>query len=77
MNSGKDRPTNDGDGPKLTAFTFVELGSMNAASLLVGFGVGWLVDSRLETTPIFIFVGLLLGIGCGVYATYRRIRRYL
>ena len=77
MNSGSNHPTDDGDKPKLTALTFAELGSMNAISLLAGFGIGWLIDSRLGTTPILIFVGLLAGAACGVYATYRRIRRYL
>lgn len=65
------------DKPQLTAFTFAQLGIANATSLLAGFGIGWLVDIRLDTTPIFIFVGLFIGTGCGVYATYRRIRRYL
>ena len=67
----------DGALEKRTAFSFVEIGSLNAVSLLVGFGIGWLVDTRLGTTPIFIFVGLFAGIGCGAYATYRRMRRYL
>lgn len=77
MNSGSDHSGDDGDKPKLTAFTFAELGSLNAVSLLVGFGIGWFVDTYLGTTPIFIFVGLLAGAACGVYATYRQIRRYL
>ncbi|HEX6473116.1 MAG TPA: AtpZ/AtpI family protein [Streptosporangiaceae bacterium] len=76
MNPGSDHSSGD-DKPQLTAFTFAQLGTLNAATLLVGFGIGWLVDSRLGTTPVFIFVGLLIGAGCGVYATYRRIRRYL
>jgi F0F1-type ATP synthase assembly protein I len=50
---------------------------MNAVALLVGFGLGWLIDTKLGTIPIFIFVGLFVGAACGVYATYRRIRRYL
>lgn len=77
MSPGSKQPTDDGDKPQLTALTFAELGSMNAVSLLAGFGLGWLADSRLGTTPLFIFVGLFVGAGCGVYATYRRIRRYL
>lgn len=76
MNAGNDHPS-DGEKPTLGVFTFAQLGTMNAATLLVGFGIGWLLDTRLDTTPIFIFVGLLAGAGCGVYATYRRIRRYL
>lgn len=76
MNPGSGHSSGDNK-PKLTAFTFAQLGMANAASLLVGFGIGWLVDTWLGTTPIFIFVGLFVGAGCGVYATYRRIRRYL
>jgi F0F1-type ATP synthase assembly protein I len=76
MTPGSDHPSGD-DKPTLSVFTFAQLGTMNAACLLVGFGIGWLVDTKLDTTPIFIFVGLLVGAGCGVYASYRRIRRYL
>jgi F0F1-type ATP synthase assembly protein I len=74
MNPGSDDPSDDK--PELTAFTFAQLGMMNAVSLLIGFGIGWLVDTQLGTTPIFIFVGLIIGTGCGAYATYRRICRY-
>lgn len=77
----QDEPGNgrriNGDKPTLSVFTFAEIGSMNAVALLAGFGLGWLIDSRLGTIPIFIFVGLFVGAACGVYATYRRIRRYL
>jgi F0F1-type ATP synthase assembly protein I len=76
MSPGNDHRADD-DRPTLSVFTFAQLGSMNAVSLLAGFGLGWLVDANLGTTPIFIFVGLLVGAACGVYATYRRIRRYL
>lgn len=76
MSSASDRQEDD-DKPTLSVFTFAELGSMNAVALLAGFGLGWLLDANLGTTPIFIFVGLLVGAACGVYATYRRIRRYL
>jgi len=76
MSPGSDDRAGD-DKPVLSAFTFAQLGSMNAVALLAGFGLGWLVDAHLGTTPIFIFVGLLIGAACGVYATYRRIRRYL
>jgi F0F1-type ATP synthase assembly protein I len=76
MSPGNDHRA-DGDKPTLSVFTFAEIGSMNAVALLAGFGLGWLVDTKLGTIPIFIFVGLFIGAACGVYATYRRIRRYL
>ncbi len=76
MSPGSDHRPDD-ERPALSVFAFAELGSMNAVALLAGFGLGWLADANLGTTPIFIFVGLLVGAACGVYATYRRIRRYL
>jgi F0F1-type ATP synthase assembly protein I len=76
MSPGEDHRA-DGGKPTLSVFTFAEIGSMNAVALLAGFGLGWLVDAQLGTIPIFIFVGLFVGAACGVYATYRRIRRYL
>jgi F0F1-type ATP synthase assembly protein I len=44
------------------------LGAVTALILVFGFGIGWLLDRLLHTTPIFIFVGLALGIaGAGRY----------
>ena len=65
------------DGPRVTVMMLLQIGTMNAAALAVGFGAGWLVDSQLGTTPAFIFVGMLLGIVLGIAATYREISRYL
>ncbi|MQA87344.1 MAG: hypothetical protein GEV03_22630 [Streptosporangiales bacterium] len=69
------RPPPDDRGRPLLALA--GLGMTNAACLLGGAGLGWLVDSRLGTTPVFILVGLISGIVIGVLATYKEVRKYL
>jgi F0F1-type ATP synthase assembly protein I len=54
------------NGPELT--TLLGLGAATAGILLGGLGLGWLVDQRAGTLPVFTLVGLALGIvGAGVY----------
>jgi F0F1-type ATP synthase assembly protein I len=51
------------------------MGAASAGILAVGLGAGWLVDSFAGTTPIFIMVGLALGIlgaGAHIVTTFRR-----
>ncbi|MDQ2724857.1 MAG: AtpZ/AtpI family protein [Acidimicrobiales bacterium] len=63
-----------GSGPGIMAFA--GLGLLNAVCLLVGMGVGWFVDSTVGTLPLFLFVGLILGIVAGVVATRAELRRF-
>lgn len=54
------------NGPDLT--TLLALGAATAGILLVGFGLGWLLDKLMDTLPVFTLVGLAIGIvGAGVY----------
>jgi F0F1-type ATP synthase assembly protein I len=53
------------------------MGAVIAALLAAGFLLGWLVDSLAGTTPIFILVGLLLGIVGAVSYTVVQFRHYL
>ena len=60
-------------GPDLS--TLLGLAVTIAAFLVVGIGLGWLVDRMLDSLPLFIFVGLGVGIlgACGyVYAQFRK-----
>jgi len=41
------------------------------AALLVGVGIGWLLDHWLHTTPIFIGIFVLLGGAAGIRNVYR------
>ncbi|MGH3344697.1 MAG: AtpZ/AtpI family protein [Carbonactinosporaceae bacterium] len=63
--------------PGLSLFALTSIGMLNALCLLAGVALGWLVDQHLGTTPVFIFVGMVLGIVAGVAGTYREIRKYL
>jgi F0F1-type ATP synthase assembly protein I len=55
----------------------VGMGAVAAAQLLAGFGLGWLIDHFAGTTPIFLLIGLLLGIAGAISYTVVEFRRYL
>lgn len=59
------------------AFELAGLGMMNVGCLLSGGALGWLIDSRLETTPVFILTGIAVGIVLGVIGSYQKVRKYL
>lgn len=64
----------DKDRPGIMAFA--GLGLMNALCLGAGLAAGWFVDQALGTLPLFLFVGLVLGIAAGVLATRSEIKRF-
>jgi ATP synthase protein I len=50
--------------------------SQLVGSMLIGiFGGRWL-DSYLDTAPLFLVIGLLLGLATGIYAMLRTVRTY-
>jgi len=55
---------------------FAGLGLLNAFCLLIWLGLGWLVDSALQTLPLFLMVGLILGALVGVLATRAEVKRW-
>ena len=55
----------------------LNMGAVVAAVIVAGVGLGWLVDSLTGTTPIFLFLGLALGIGGAVRYTVVEFRKYL
>ena len=58
-------------------FTLLGLGITNAVCLAAGLGAGWGIDSLLNTTPAFIFVGIVVGVALGVVLTWAEMRRFL
>jgi F0F1-type ATP synthase assembly protein I len=49
-----------------------------AAAVVVPMVLGYVVDSALRTSPLFVFVGLALGIIGAVALVYARyVRRYM
>ena len=57
--------------------TLVGMGAVIAAQLVAGLGLGWLVDSLANTKPIFLLIGLLLGIVAAISYTVVEFRKYL
>jgi ATP synthase protein I len=53
------------------------MGAVIAAELVAGLGLGWLVDVLAGTAPIFLLIGLLLGIAAAVSYTVVEFRKYL
>jgi hypothetical protein len=73
--TGATRAMNDDRAkPTLDVWTLLGIGAYNVACLLVGMGVGWLIDSLFGTTPALLMVGLAGGIGLGIVGTWRRIK---
>ena len=56
---------------------FSEIALIFLTATLLGVLVGYWVDQRLETLPIFVVVGLLLGFGAGGLLVARLISRFL
>lgn len=50
--------------------------SQLVGAILVGIFGGQWIDGKLGTFPLFLVIGLLLGLGTGVYAMIRLIRHF-
>ena len=48
-----------------------ELGFTIGFSILLGIGLGWWLDGKLGTQPLFTILGLLLGLASAGYNLYR------
>jgi F0F1-type ATP synthase assembly protein I len=53
------------------------MGTVIAAELVVAVGLGWFVDSLAGTGPVFLLIGVLLGIAASVTYTVVQFRKYL
>ncbi|MGH2446721.1 MAG: AtpZ/AtpI family protein [Candidatus Limnocylindria bacterium] len=47
-----------------------DLGIRLGVSVIIGLGAGLLLDNWLKTTPIFVLVGMVLGIGAAMYTIW-------
>lgn len=48
-----------------------------AVAIAVGVALGWVVDGLLGTLPIFLFLGLLLGVAGAIWYLVLKFRKYL
>lgn len=60
------------------AITLVTLiGVDMAVCVIAGVFLGKYLDGLFATNPLFLMVGLIVGLGIGVYSVYRIVRGYL
>ena len=64
----------DGGGPGLG--DLLSMGLTLAVCVVVGFGLGWLVDLPLHTFPLCALIGLAFGLVAAVVYTVRLFRRF-
>ena len=55
---------------------FAGLGMMNALCWLGGLIGGYFADQALGTLPLFLFLGLILGIAAGAWASRAELKRF-
>jgi F0F1-type ATP synthase assembly protein I len=63
------------EGPELG--DLLGMGTSIAGCLVVGIGLGWLVDHLLGLFPVFALVGLLLGIVAACFYTYGQFKKFM
>lgn len=56
---------------------FSEIGFILLVATLAGVGIGYWVDNQLATLPVFVLVGLFLGMAVGARGTWVLIKRFL
>jgi F0F1-type ATP synthase assembly protein I len=76
--SGQDEPPEpEGPKPLPGAVAFLSMGLSAAIVVGIGVGLGLWVDSLLGTGPLFLLVGLALGLTMAAVSVVRQIRTYL
>ena len=64
-------------GRALSGSELAGLGVFLAAAFVVPLVAGLVLDGLVHTSPLFLFVGLVAGIGAATLGFYVRLRRYL
>jgi F0F1-type ATP synthase assembly protein I len=67
----------DDDRPNLNWSGLLGIGGVAAGVLAAGIALGWWVDGLLHTSPIFVLVGVALGVAGAISHTVVQLRRYL
>ncbi len=56
---------------------FSEIAFVLLVTTLAGVGLGYWADTRLGTVPLFVLIGLFVGMGIGARAVWLLISRFL
>ncbi len=69
--SGSTRSRSSGDAaPPANWGLALDLGMRLGVSVVIGLGIGLLVDSFLHTTPVFTLIGIVLGVAAAMYTIW-------
>ena len=63
--------------PQPSVGSLIGIGSAVVFLVVAGVGLGWWLDSIWHTTPIFVFVGLGIGITSAWLYAYAKLRKFL
>lgn len=74
---GAGRAVENKRGDQVNPWSLLGIGGYNALCLVAGMGLGWYLDHRWHTLPIFVLLGLLAGIVLAVFGTWTQIRKFL
>ena len=77
MNAPDESSQPEAPKPLPGATAFLSMGLAAAVCVGVGLGIGILVDSALHTAPIFLLIGLALGVAVAALSVIKQIRAYL
>jgi hypothetical protein len=61
---------------QLNLRSFIGMGTTMAGLVVVGLLMGWFVDARAHTSPVFVLVGLAAGIVGACIYSYVRFRQF-
>lgn len=56
---------------------FSEIGFVLLVATLAGVGLGYWLDTRLQTLPVFVLIGLFGGLAVGARAVWTLMNRFL
>ncbi len=58
---------------RIATAKYFDLGFRFAVSILIGLGGGYWLDSKIHTTPLFLIIGLFMGLTSGFLTLYRTV----
>jgi F0F1-type ATP synthase assembly protein I len=57
--------------------SLIGIGSTVVILVVGGVGLGWWLDSVLHTVPVFVFIGLAIGMASAWIFAYAKLRKFL
>ena len=55
----------------------VTIGTELAVTTLLGFYIGHALDEKFNTVPVFLIIGVLLGVAVGILGIVKTLQRFL